>query len=96
MTKNSGIFYRGTAGKGQGTGLGALGNGVYLTWTEGMAKAFADRVGGEVKKYKVNAEIIDVMTEIRDIANPLAMNLNTVMIQCISMMTLNTRWLWSS
>ena len=53
MTKNSGIFYRGTAGEGKGTGLGALGNGVYLTWTEGMAKAFADRVGGEVKKYKV-------------------------------------------
>lgn len=70
MTKNSGIFYRGTAGKGQGTGLGALGNGVYLTWTEGMAKAFADRVGGEVKKYKVKPglKMADAQgPEIRDI-----------------------------
>ena len=53
MTQNKGVFYRGTAGEGKGTGLGALGNGVYLTWTEGMAKAFAQHVGGEVKKYKV-------------------------------------------
>ncbi len=70
MTKNSGIFYRGTAGKGQGTGLGALGNGVYLTWTEGMAQAFADRVGGEVKKYKVKPglKMADAQgPEIRDI-----------------------------
>ena len=70
MTKNSGIFYRGTAGQGKGTGLGALGNGVYLTWTEGMAKAFADRVGGEVKKYKVKAglKMADAQgPEIRDI-----------------------------
>ena len=43
MTKNKGVFYRGTAGEGKGTGLGALGNGVYLTWTEGMV----------VKKFKV-------------------------------------------
>ena len=70
MTKNSGIFYRGTAGEGQGTGLGALGNGVYLTWTEGMAKAFADQVGGEVKKYKVKPglKMADAQgPEIRDI-----------------------------
>ena len=53
MTKNKGVFYRGTAGEGKGTGLGALGNGVYLTWTEGMAKAFAQHVGGVVKKFKV-------------------------------------------
>ena len=53
MTKNKGVFYRGTAGEGKGTGLGALGKGVYLTWTEGMAKAFAQHVGGEVKKHQV-------------------------------------------
>ena len=55
MSQNKGVFYRGTAGEGKGTGLGALGNGVYLTWTEGMAKAFAQHVGGEVKKYKVKS-----------------------------------------
>ncbi len=53
MKQNDGVFYRGEASSGKGTGLGALGKGVYLTWTEGMAKAFAQHVGGEVKKYRV-------------------------------------------
>ena len=53
--KNKGVFYRGIGKGGKTTGLGALGVGVYLTWVEGMAKAFADRMGsgGIVKKYKV-------------------------------------------
>ena len=53
--KNMGEFYRGVGRSGKGTGLGALGKGVYLTWTEDMAKAFATRqgAGGEVKKYKL-------------------------------------------
>ena len=52
--KNKGVFYRGIGRGGKGTGLGALGKGVYLTWSEGMAKTFAKRFGsGEVKKYQV-------------------------------------------
>jgi hypothetical protein len=55
--KNKGVFYRGIGKGGKTTGLGALGVGVYLTWVEGMAKAFADRMGsgGIVKKYKVKS-----------------------------------------
>ena len=53
--KNKGIFYRGVGKDGKGTGLGALGKGVYLTWSKGMADAFAKRqgAGGEVKEYKL-------------------------------------------
>ena len=53
--KNKGVFYRGVGRGGKGTGVGALGKGVYLTWEEGMARAFAKRqgAGGEVKKYKL-------------------------------------------
>ena len=53
--KNKGVFYRGIGRGGKGTGLGALGKGVYLTWTESMAKAYAKRIGGkgEVKRYQV-------------------------------------------
>ena len=53
--KNKGMFYRGIGRGGKGTGLGALGKGVYLTWTESMAKAYAKRIGGkgEVKRYQV-------------------------------------------
>ena len=53
--KNKGVFYRGIGRGGKGTGLGALGKGVYLTWTESMAKAYAKRLGGkgEVKRYHV-------------------------------------------
>ena len=53
--KNNGVFYRGIGRGGKGTGIGALGKGVYLTWEEGMARAFAKRqgAGGEVKKYKL-------------------------------------------
>ena len=53
--KNNGVFYRGIGRGGKGTGVGALGKGVYLTWEEGMARAFAKRqgAGGEVKKYKL-------------------------------------------
>ena len=53
--KNKGVFYRGVGRSGKGTGLGALGKGVYITWAEGMAQAYAKRQGsgGEVKKYKL-------------------------------------------
>ena len=61
--KNNGVFYRGVGRGGKGTGVGALGKGVYLTWEEGMARAFAKRqgAGGEVKKYnlKRGLKIVD-------------------------------------
>ena len=49
------MFYRGIGRSNKSTGLGALGKGVYLTWTESMAKAYAKRLGGkgEVKRYQV-------------------------------------------
>ena len=70
--KNKGIFYRGIGRGGKGTGLGALGKGIYLTWTESMAKAYAKRLGGkgEVKKYQVKRglKIADAETN-KDFAN---------------------------
>jgi len=53
--RNKGIFYRGTAKSGKGIGMGALGQGVYLTWHKGMAKAFAQHhgQGGTVIAYKI-------------------------------------------
>lgn len=53
MKRHDGVFYRGQRDNGGGTGLGALGNGIYLTWEPSMAEFFAKEVGGEVKKYKV-------------------------------------------
>ena len=49
--KNKGVFYRGVGRSGKGTGLGALGKGVYITWDRGMAQAYAKRqgAGGEVR-----------------------------------------------
>ena len=70
--KNKGVFYRGIGRGGEGTGLGALGKGVYLTWTESMAKAYAKRIGGkgEVKRYQVKRglKIADVEKN-KDFAN---------------------------
>ena len=53
--KQKGIFYRGEGRGGKGTSIGALGAGIYLTWSESMAGAFASRLGsgGTVKKYQV-------------------------------------------
>ena len=70
--KNKGVFYRGIGRSGKSTGLGALGKGVYLTWTESMAKAYAKRLGGkgEVKKYQVKRglKIVDAEAD-KDFAN---------------------------
>ena len=70
--KNDGVFYRGIGRGGKGTGLGALGKGVYLTWTESMASAYAKRIGGkgEVKRYQVKRglKIADVEKN-KDFAN---------------------------
>ena len=34
--KHKGVFYRGVGRNGKGTGLGAIGKGVYLSWSEGV------------------------------------------------------------
>jgi len=69
--KQKGIFYRGEPKKGgrSGIGFGALGNGIYLTWEEGMANAYASHTSGVVNKYKVKngLKIADVMGD--DIIN---------------------------
>ena len=51
--KNKGVFWRGEGRLGRGMDIGALGAGIYLTWSESMAGAFAKRAGGTVKQYQV-------------------------------------------
>ena len=53
--RNKGIFYRGESKRGKGVGLGALGEGIYVTWHKGMAKAFAShhKQGGKVIALKL-------------------------------------------
>ena len=52
--KNKGVFYRGQSSTGKGMGFGMLGLGIYLTWDESMAQAFADRQSkGVLKTYSV-------------------------------------------
>ena len=53
--QEDGQFYRGEGKGGKGLGLGALGKGIYLTWTESAANAFSIHHGadGEIVKYKV-------------------------------------------
>ena len=65
-SKHKGIFYRGEKKSGRtGVGFGAMGNGIYLTWDEGMAKAYASHAGSgaSVNKYQVKRglKIADVM-----------------------------------
>ena len=57
--RNKGLFYRGARGTGpnDGSGLGAMGNGVYLTWSRPMAEFFAQRSGGEVYTYEVPSDL---------------------------------------
>ena len=66
-SRNKGLFYRGARGTGpnDGSGLGALGNGVYLTWSKPMAEFFAQRSGGQVYTYKVpsNLKLLDAQSE---------------------------------
>ena len=53
---NPGVFFRGEGPGGKsGASIGALGDGIYLTWEQGMAEAFAGLSGteGVVRKYKV-------------------------------------------
>ena len=58
---NKGEFWRGQGKEGKGSGLGALGAGIYFTWDENMAKAYAKKFGGKVSKWaiKKNLKVID-------------------------------------
>ena len=56
--KNKAIFYRGQASSGKGMGIGMLGLGIYLTWSESMAKAFAKKQSqGIVQTYEVKKRL---------------------------------------
>ena len=58
--KQKGIFYRGEDPKTRksGAGLGALGTGIYLTWEESVAKAYANLGGqGVVIKFKIPSNL---------------------------------------
>ena len=56
--KNKGIFYRGQSSSGNGMGIGMLGLGIYLTWSESMAKAFAKKQSqGIVQTYEVKKRL---------------------------------------
>ena len=52
--KNKAVFYRGESSSGKGMGFGMLGLGIYLTWSESMAKSFAKKqTRGVVQTFKV-------------------------------------------
>ena len=55
---NKGTFYRGQSSSGKGMGIGMLGLGIYLTWSESMAQLFADKQSrGIVQTYKVKKNL---------------------------------------
>jgi len=67
---NKGTFFRGVSEKGTGVGLGALGKGVYLTWSETMAKTFAKAASGGVSegvvktfKVKRGLNLVDIQDQ---------------------------------
>ena len=56
--KNKSVFYRGQSSSGKGMGIGMLGLGIYLTWSESMAKAFAKKQSqGIVQTYEVKKRL---------------------------------------
>jgi hypothetical protein len=68
-SRQKGIFYRGEPKKGgrSGVGFGAMGNGIYLTWEEDMANAYADYAGkgAVVNTYKIKKglKIAELMSQ---------------------------------
>ena len=64
---NKGEFWRGQGKEGKGSGLGALGAGIYFTWDENMAKANAKKFGGKVSKCKIKKGIHTVQIFINQI-----------------------------
>ena len=58
--KQKGIFFRGEdrVTRRSGAGIGALGEGIYLTWEEGTANAYANlATNGVVVKFKVPSNL---------------------------------------
>jgi hypothetical protein len=55
--QNKGIFYRGVAGDA-GMGFGEMGTGIYVSWKEGMARAFAKMSYQEHKGSTGEARVI--------------------------------------
>jgi len=51
--QNKGVFYRGTSGTGTGLGFGVLGDGLYVTWDRGIARAFGE-ISGKGRGFQVN------------------------------------------
>lgn len=66
-SRSKGLFYRGArrAGAGGGSDLGALGKGLYVTWSIPMAEFFASRSGGQVYVYKLpsNLKLLDAQSD---------------------------------
>ena len=56
--KNKAVFYRGQSSSGKGMGIGMLGLGIYLTWSESMAQSFAKKQSrGVVQTFKVKQRL---------------------------------------
>ena len=61
--RQKGLFYRGVPASGRGSGLGALGEGLYITWEKGIAGFYANSQGnprgkkGYLYPYKIPASL---------------------------------------
>ena len=71
--KNKGVFYRGQAASGKGMGIGMLGLGVYLTWSESMAQRFASKqTRGVVQTFEVKKRLKMADNTSKDFATAMA------------------------
>ena len=71
--KNKSVFYRGQSSSGKGMGIGMLGLGVYLTWSESMAQKFADKqTKGVVQSFKVKRGLKMADNTSKDFAKAMA------------------------
>ena len=71
--KNKAIFYRGQASSGKGMGIGMLGLGIYLTWSESMAQSFAKKQSrGVVQTFKVKRGLKMADNTSKDFATSMA------------------------
>ena len=71
--KNKAIFYRGQSSSGKGMGIGMLGLGIYLTWSDSMAQKFADKqTKGVVQSFKVKRGLKMADNTSKDFAKAMA------------------------
>ena len=71
--KNKAVFYRGQSSSGKGMGFGMLGLGIYLTWSESMAKSFAVKQSrGVVQTFKVKKGLKMADNTSKDFATAMA------------------------